>query len=274
MTETRTTDSDFLHANFGLGGKIALITGAARGIGLGVAEALARAGAVVLLGDIDEAGAGASARRLRDAGLQARSVRLDVSDEPSVLEAMALLRTEIGGLDIIVNSAGIFPNKPIREMGSELWDKVLAVNLRGAFLVTRHGAELIVEGGGGGRIINISSINTRKSYVGMAHYDASKGGIEALTRAAALEYAPHAINVNAIAPGAVLTPGASANLEILSRIGGGAAEGAIEEFAKSIPQKKWASPMDIGLAVLCIAGPAADYITGQTIYVDGGLGLV
>ena len=120
----------------------------------------------------------------------------------------------------------------------------------------------------GGRIINISTINTARTYLGMAHYDASKYGLNALTKASALEYAPFGITVNAIAPGAVKTPG---SLKVRSELGGGSVEAADAEFAKRIPLGRWAEPEDIGRAVLCLTGRAADYITGQIIYADGGL---
>ena len=259
---------------FGLEGKVAFVTGAARGIGLGIAEALVSAGADVVLGDLNFTGAEASAAAIRERGGKASAVLLDVSEEASVVSALAQIQERQGRLDILVNSAGIFPNRPIREMDSQLWDKVLSVNLRGAFLTIRHGAELIIAGGKGGRIINIASINVIQTYIGMAHYDASKAGMVGLARAAALEYAPFGITANVIAPGAVITPGAMANFEILATISGGTADNAVEDFASKIPNGRWASPKDIGRAVLMLSGHAADYITGQTIFVDGGLGLI
>lgn len=158
--------------------------------------------------------------------------------------------------------------KRLRELDSATWDRTIGVNLRGAYLCTRHAAERIIAGQAGGRIINISTINTARTYLGMAHYDSSKYGLNALTKASALEYAPFAITVNAIAPGAVKTPG---SLKVRSELGGGSVEAADAEFAKRIPLGRWAEPEDIGRAVLCLTGRAADYITGQVLYVDGGL---
>jgi 2-dehydro-3-deoxy-D-gluconate 5-dehydrogenase len=253
---------------FDLSAKVALVTGGAQGIGRGIAEALTAAGAAVAVADMDLEGAKSVAQALQKREPQALAVQADVADEESVKAMVARVHTHFRRLDILVNNAGIFPMKRLRELDAATWDRTLGVNLRGAYLCTRHATELIIAGQAGGRIINISTINTARTYLGMAHYDSSKYGINALTKASALEYAPFGITVNAIAPGAVKTPG---SLKVRSELGGGSVEAADAEFAKRIPLGRWAEPEDIGRAVLCLTGRAADYITGQIIYVDGGL---
>jgi NAD(P)-dependent dehydrogenase (short-subunit alcohol dehydrogenase family) len=180
----------------------------------------------------------------------------------------------LGGIHILVNNAAIYPMSPISEMSLELWDRVLGVNVRGVFLTTKAAGPDLIRAGSAGRIINISSINTWKSYVGMAHYDASKGGLEAFTRSCALEYAQHGVTANVIAPGAVKTPGSLAVRGNLAKERGEPNTDQVDaEFASRIPLGDWASPDVIGQATLLLATPAAHYITGQTIYVDGGLKL-
>jgi NAD(P)-dependent dehydrogenase (short-subunit alcohol dehydrogenase family) len=253
---------------FDLGSRVALVTGGARGIGRGIAEALAAAGAAVTIADMDLEGANSVAQALHERRLRAFAVQADVADEESVKAMVEGAYAHFGRLDILVNNAGIFPMKRLRELDAATWDRTIGVNLRGAYLSTRYAAERIIEGHAGGRIVNISTINTARTYLGMAHYDSSKYGLNALTKASALEYAPFGITVNAIAPGAVKTPG---SLKVRSELGGGSVEAADAEFAKRIPLGRWAEPEDIGRAVLCLTGRAADYITGQIIYVDGGL---
>ncbi len=253
---------------FDLSSKVALVTGGAKGIGRGIAEALAAAGAAVAVADVDLEGANAVAQALQARDAEALAIQADVADEQSVRAMVERTAAQFKRLDILVNNAGVFPMKRLRELDAATWDRTLGVNLRGAYLCTRHGAEWIIAGKAGGRIINISTINTARTYLGMAHYDSSKYGLNALTKASALEYAPFGITVNAIAPGAVKTPG---SLKVRTELGGGSPEVADAEFAKRIPLGRWAEPEDIGHAVLCLTGRAAAYITGQIVYVDGGL---
>lgn len=259
---------------FDLGGRVALVTGAAKGIGEGIADNLARAGASVAVADIDVEAARATAKDLSASGCQATAIEADLSDEDSIEAMIAATVGAYGRLDIVVNNAAVYPMSPVAELTTDLWDRVLSVNLRGAFLVTRSALPHLRAAAPGARIVNISSINTAKSYVGMPHYDASKGGLEAFTRSCALEFAAAGITANVVAPGAVKTPGSLAVRSQLARERGEKTTDAVDaEFASRIPAGDWASPDEIGRAVLLLTSRAADYITGQTLYVDGGLSL-
>lgn len=257
-----------------LTGRVALVTGAAKGIGEGIAMHLAGAGARVMLADVDTGTAEAAAAALRARGLDATAVACDMAEAASVEAAVQTAVERHGALDILVNNAGIYPMSPIAEMSLELWDRVLDTNLRGVFVASRAAAPQICRAGRHGRLINISSINTAKSYVGMAHYDASKGGLEAFTRSFALEFASYGVTANVIAPGAVKTPGSFSVRSNLAKLRGEEGTERVDaEFAARIPLGRWATPSEIGQAVLLLATPAAAYITGQTVYVDGGLKL-
>lgn len=251
-----------------LQGKVAIVTGGAQGIGRGIVETLSAAGAHVVIADRDRVEAETLAATLRRQGRTILVSETDVADEASVRELVRRVAEQDKRIDILVNNAGIFPMRTLRELDAATWDRTLGVNLRGAYLCTRFAAEQMISGGAGGRIINISTINTAKTYVGMAHYDASKGGLNAFTKAAALEYAPFGITVNAVAPGGVKTPG---SLAVRTQLGQGSPEAADAAFAQRIPLGRWAEPEDIGRTVWFLASHAADYVTGQVIYVDGGL---
>jgi 2-dehydro-3-deoxy-D-gluconate 5-dehydrogenase len=254
--------------------KVVIVTGGAQGVGLGIVETLSAAGAHVVVADVNRTEAEKVAAAQRSQGRTTTALEVNVADEASVQALIRQVMEQHTRLDILVNNAGIYPLTPLREMDAEVWDRTLAVNLRGTYLCTRHAAETMITGGAGGRIINISTINTARTYVGMAHYDASKGGLNSFTKAAALEYAPFGITVNAVAPGGVQTPGAVA---ILRRFGQQMGVESLDvvsaEFAKRIPLGRWTEPEDIGRTVWFLASRAADYITGQILYVDGGMTL-
>ena len=261
-------------ALFDLTGRVAIVTGGAQGIGRGIAECLALAGAAVVVADIDAQENAACAAAIRAAGGRAAALLCDMADEAAVEALVTATIDTYGRLDIVVNNAAIYPMSPIAEMPTALWDKVLGVNLRGTFLLTRAAMPHVIKSGVNGRYINVSSIDTWKSYVGMGHYDASKGGMEAFTRSCALELAPYGVTANVIAPGAVKTPGSLTVRGNLARQRGEATTERVDaEFAARIPLGHWATPAQIGQATLLLATPAAGYITGQTIYVDGGLKL-
>jgi len=249
-----------------LSGRVAIVTGAGKGIGQGIAYRLAEAGALVVIADIDYPAAEQTANELLAQGRKAHAVKLDVSSEADVQAIIAACEDEFGSLDIIVNNAGIYPSVPVAEMTEEIFDRVMRVNLRSVFLMTKYGAE-VMKRHGGGRIINVTSIDAlHPSMTGLAHYDASKHGAWGFTKNAALELAPHKIWVNAIAPGGIATPGTVGM--------NGAAEemsAAIEAFTAKIPMGRMGEADEIGTTALFLASEMAGYMTGTQIVVDGGV---
>lgn len=253
-----------------LSGKTAVVTGGAKGIGLGIASRLAEAGASVVITDLDSEGAEKAAAELTQKGWQAKALAADVSKEADVKRVIDACVNELGGLDILVNNAGIYPSEPIADMPAADFEKVIHVNLLGVFLTTKYGAEAMKQKGAG-KIINITSIDAlHPSMVGLAHYDASKHGAWGFTKNAALELAPHNIQVNAVAPGAIATPGVAAMQS------GGTSDAEtqkkqIEAFLAKIPMHRMGKPDDIGKVVLFLASDMSSYMTGSQIVVDGGV---
>lgn len=254
-----------------LEGKAAIVTGGAQGIGFGIVCRLAEAGASVLVADLDEEAAVSAGTDLSGRGWRAEPFRVDVSDEDEVVAMTSACRSAFGTVDILVNNAGIFPNVPISEMSAGDFDRVVAVNLRGLFLCTKHASQVMIEQGDGGRIINITSIDAlHPSMVGLAHYDASKHGAWGFTKNSALELAQHRIWVNAIAPGGVTTPGVEAMQAAAPSSEGIDPQQAVEAFPAKIPMRRMGEPDDIGKVALFLASDLASYLTGSQIVVDGG----
>lgn len=248
-----------------LEGKTAFVTGAAAGIGEAIAKRLHEAGASVVVADLNKEAADSLAVVLN--GLRAGSAAgfgLDVSHAAEVDAAFDYALQQFSSIDILVNNAGIFPMVPLADMTEENFMKVIDVNLRGVFLCTKRASEIMKQQGKGGKIINITSIDAlHPSMVGLAHYDASKHGVWGFTKNIALELAPFNIAVNAIAPGAIATPGV------------GAIDGKLPEvmadMAKKIPMGRFADPDEIGKVALFVASDASSYMTGSQIVVDGGM---
>jgi 2-deoxy-D-gluconate 3-dehydrogenase len=254
-----------------LDGKAAVVTGGAKGIGYGISSRLAEAGASVLVADLDREGAEQAAARLAGEGWRAEAFAVDVSDEEQVRGMVEACRSRLGGIDILVNNAGIFPNVPIATMSASDFDRVIAVNLRGLFLCTRHASEAMVEQGRGGRIVNVTSIDAlHPAMVGLAHYDASKHGAWGFTKNAALELAAHRIWVNAIAPGGITTPGVEAMQATAPVAEGADPRRAVEAFLARIPMRRMGEPDEIGRVALFLASDLASYMTGSQVVVDGG----
>jgi NAD(P)-dependent dehydrogenase (short-subunit alcohol dehydrogenase family) len=243
--------------------KTALVTGASRGIGKAIAIAYGREGADVVVHYYTDRGEAENvAATIRSMGRRVWTVHADLA-EPAAIDAMfRFCGSEVKALDILVNNAGFEIVKTLDEFTLEEWDSIQQVNLRGSFLCMQHAIGMM-RSRGGGRIINISSIHDRIPRPGNIPYCVSKAGLLMLTKGAALELAEHHILVNAISPGAVLT---DMNREGLQRVGIGFAE-------QHIPLKRIGDPEDIASAAVYLASDDASYITGTTIYIDGGLGL-
>jgi 2-deoxy-D-gluconate 3-dehydrogenase len=242
-----------------LTGKTAIVTGGAKGIGRGIAERFAEAGAKVVIADLDEEQGKKAA-----GGIRGDFFRTDMSREDEVVGLVQQVINRHGRADVLVNNAGIYPFQPALEMTAEFWDKVQAVNLRGLFLLSREFAKAARSSGEGAAIVNIGSIDSlHPSSVGLAAYDASKGGVLMFTRNFALEVAPLGIRVNMIAPGGVTTEG-------VSEAQRGMPEELMQQFLARVPLGRWGEPDDIATMALVLATPMSAYVTGATFVVDGG----
>jgi NAD(P)-dependent dehydrogenase (short-subunit alcohol dehydrogenase family) len=243
--------------------KVALITGAAQGIGRGIAEAFAEAGASVALFDLNGAGVREVAGRISTQG-KALAITGDVAREEDVRAACEQVSGHFGSLDIVVNNAGIETGGNAVNMASADWDRLMAVNLRGAFLFAKHSIPFMR--GKGGAIVNISSVHAFVSYPEDVAYDASKAGLIGLTRALALDHGKDGVRVNAICPGYIETPLHQKWLDALPN----PAE-TMEEVLKFHPVGRIGTPRDVAQAALFLASDAASFITGTYLVVDGGM---
>jgi len=257
------TVNEIMPSAFSLAAKVAVVTGGASGIGAAIAAAFARAGATVVIADIDRDGAAQLARELVQAGLSADAIALDLGDETSVVAACAEVVTRHGAPWALVNNAGLQDREPFLEGTAAEWDRMNRVNARGPFLMTRELARAMVQAGSGGRIINIASAVLQGSIVnGLVAYAASKGALLGLSGASAFELAAHGITVNTVLPGGVPTPGAMA------------AKGPPPSGpARRPPPLGLCEPGDIAAAALFFATPAARRITNQVLAVDAGFSL-
>ena len=245
---------------FSLKGRVALVTGSAQGLGNVVARGMLEAGAKVVLSDISPVTLEKAVAELRAEGFDAYGYVFDISNEPQVTEQVQKIEAEVGPIDILVNNAGIHKRSLLIDMPVENWRKVIDVNLSGAFIVGRAVARGMIERKYG-KIINIASINALMVRPNIGNYCAAKGGIVTLTKSMATEWGEYNINVNAIGPGYFLTDLTKPLSE----------DPEFDAWVKSeVPLRRWGNPKDlVGLAVM-LAAPASDYISGQTIYIDGG----
>ena len=241
----------------GLKGKVAIVTGAGQGIGKGIALALAAEGCSVVVSDVNEETCATVVGEIEALGMKAVAVRCDVSSAQEVAALFAKTKEHFGQLDVLVNNAGIYPFLPFESMEEADWDRVIDVNLKSVFLCAKEAAKMLPDGG---RIVTVSSIASVVGFAGLAHYCASKSGVNGLTRVLALELAKKNITVNAVAPGAIATPGAS----------GAMTDEAMQQTLAMIPAARQGAPEDIANAVVFLASAASSYITGQVIIVDGG----
>jgi NAD(P)-dependent dehydrogenase (short-subunit alcohol dehydrogenase family) len=261
-----------------LKGRRAVVTGAARGVGTAIARRLAEAGADVAVGDLDEPGAARAAQAVaKEFPVRVATGPLDVTDAGSVSRFAEQTVRALGGIDIWVNNAGVFPAARFLEMTDEQWDRMSDVNLRGTFLGCREAARRMIgdgaTGGNGGVIINVTSIASFRGRVGLAHYAASKHGAAGLTLSLAAELGRSGIRVLAVAPAIVQTPGLAESMVTLVPPGAkGPSVAEMQEMVKAKdPLGRIALPDDIARVVLFAASDLAAFMTGTTLVADGGI---
>ncbi len=253
--------TDYLAALFGLAGKRAFVTGASRGLGLAIAEALASAGAHVILGGRRLPELLLAGDNLRAAGHAASQVVIDVADTASVDAAIRAAESDIGPIDILVNNAGIQRRAPLESFTDADWDELMATNLDGVFKVSRAAVKGMIERRRG-VIINVSSVQSVLARPSIAPYAASKGAITMLTKSMAGEWGQHKVRVNAVAPGYFKT-------ELNSALVG---DPKFSEWLTArTPMRRWGEVHELAGAVVFLASDAASFVTGQTLLVDGGI---
>jgi len=239
-------------------GKTVLVTGAAQGIGRGIAEVFAAQGAKVLIADIKTQMAQSAAADLRGQGRQAKALPVDLADR----DAIQVLFETVPELDVLIHNAGCYPLCPLMDINPQVLERTMSINLLSLFWLTKAALPLFIRQGGGNLLVTSSVTGPRVAYPGLTHYAASKAGVNGFIRSAALELAPHNIRVNGVEPGMVRTPG----------LGGLGDQELSESMAQDggIPMRRLGEPEDIAHAMLFLGSDEASYITGQTIIVDGG----
>jgi gluconate 5-dehydrogenase len=253
-------------SSFDLTGRVALVTGSSRGIGLGIAEGLANAGATIVLNGVDpirlDATRTALAKRFGDERVTAHA--FDIVDEDAVAQAVASVESEVGAIDILVNNAGIQHREPLVEVSLNDWRRVVDTDLTGAFVVGRHVARKML-GRHAGKIINVCSVQTDLARPSIGPYTAAKGALRNLTRAMTAEWACEGLQINGIAPGYIHT-------EMTQNLVDD------EEFNSWIlgrtPARRWGTVADVVGPTVWLASSASDYVNGQVVFVDGGMTVV
>jgi gluconate 5-dehydrogenase len=250
-----------MSALFNLDGRTALITGSARGLGFAIAEGLATAGARVVINGTTEAGVEKAVAALRASGLQAEGAAFDVTNEAAITAAFAAFDSKGIAIDILVNNAGIQLRKPLVELTTPEWQKVMDTNLTSAFVIGREAAKRMIPRGRG-KIINIGSLMSGLARATVAPYTVAKGGIKLLTQAMTAEWATSGIQANAIGPGYMLT---EMNEALVNNP-------TFDAWVKArTPSKRWGRPDELVGTAVYLASDASNYVNGQIIYVDGGM---
>ena len=243
----------------GLGDRVVVVTGGSRNLGLAMSERFGREGSTVVINGVVPGEAAREAQRLRDGGMKAYGIDADVSDGDAVAQMFAQVRDDFGRVDVLVNNAAVpmVGRVSFEALTIDDWDRSFAVNVRGAFLCTKHAVALMTQGGS---IVNISSIGATKAHRQAVAYDSTKGAIEAFTRAVSLELAPRRIRVNAVAPGAIIN---DRQLTL--------AEDRLSVESAPIPWGRSGYAGEVASAVAFLASDDAQYVTGTVLAVDGGL---
>jgi NAD(P)-dependent dehydrogenase (short-subunit alcohol dehydrogenase family) len=249
-------------------GKVAIVSGGARGIGRAAARKLAGEGASVVICSDREEQVEETVAALREEGLEVRGVRADVTSSADMKKLMDLAIETYGGVDVLVNSAGVQRYGTVVETEEEVWDEVLDVNLKGVYLASRYAIPEMRKRGGGA-IVNLSSVQAFASQTGVAAYTASKGGINALTRAMALDHAGENIRVNAVCPASVDTPMLRWSADLFK--GDKSVEETLEDWGRMHPLGRVARPEEVADVIAFLASARASFITGGDYKVDGGM---
>jgi gluconate 5-dehydrogenase len=249
---------------FDLTGRTALVTGSSRGLGRAMAEGLANAGAKVIVNGTDAARVATAVEEMRAAGLQAEACAFDITDEAAIVRAFEDFDARGIAIDILVNNAGIQLRKPMVDLTTAEWQRVIDTNLTSAFVIGREAGKRMVARKHG-KIINIGSLTSDLARATVAPYTVAKGGVKMLTRAMAAEWAEHGIQANAIGPGYMVTDMNQALID----------NPAFDAWVKGrAPAKRWGLPEELAGVAVFLASPASNYINGQIIYVDGGFSAV
>lgn len=250
-----------MHPLFDLTGRVALVTGSSRGIGLAIARALASAGARIAVNGRDATAVEATRATLAAEGTDAFAAAFDVTDEAGIEAAVDAVERGFGPIGILVNNSGITVRRPLEDFETADWDRVIATNLTGAFKVGRAVARRMIPRGHG-KVINVCSINSELARYSIAPYVTSKGALKNLTKGMAIDWARHGIRVNGLAPGYFatdLTAPLVADRDFTGWLG------------KRVPLGRWGDVAELGGAAIFLASPASDFMTGQMVCVDGGL---